>query len=247
MTYEFSTEELAKIAAAQRRRGSLDCWDDEEITPIRQSMKRHYIEIQERICAYCKKTYDVGHLAAWSLDHIIPRETFPEFTFRPENLAATCLDCNTYKSNRPVLVGTRRPVNPPRTSAKYMIVHPWVDNYRNHIVRRGEYFYDSRSPKGDYTIYICRLSRFFSRQLGFEDDAIEDQFFRLLGDLAGGDWESKHLAAHTLLGFIQGKRQEQLMQQAVENALAATEANGPRQLGGGAALATIGLLPPPNE
>ncbi|MCJ8510816.1 HNH endonuclease [Acinetobacter lwoffii] len=45
-------------------------------------------------CQYCTIN-DVN-----TLDHIVPKESFPEFVVHPKNLIPVCSECNSYKSNK---------------------------------------------------------------------------------------------------------------------------------------------------
>ena len=48
-------------------------------------------------CCYCQER--IFHQANMNIDHVLPRETYPQFTFWPENLAAACITCNAIKSS----------------------------------------------------------------------------------------------------------------------------------------------------
>ena len=205
--YVLSAEQLAAIRAAEARVGSQNCWNDDELEALRHSMKRHYIEQQRRRCAYCNKTYPTGHLRAWDLDHIIPKDTHPQFTFEPLNLVASCIECNGWKSTRPTING--RAIRFPRASARFLIVNKHLDAYREHIIASGMYFYQGRSDKGAYTIWVCRLNRFLEQHLNVDFDIVNDDFYDLVGRLFEGDWDARILAGEMLLAFLRAKREEE--------------------------------------
>lgn len=56
-------------------------------------------------CQYCTIN-DVN-----TLDHIVPKECFPEFVVHPKNLIPVCSECNSYKSNKWVKGGNFEFIN----------------------------------------------------------------------------------------------------------------------------------------
>lgn len=134
-------------------------WSDEETTEIKRHIKNHYIQEQSRVCCYCNKEYPTNHGRAWDTEHIQPRSKSPQFMFTPENLAASCIECNNAKSAEAILDRDDR-IRYPTNPALFKIIHPHFDNYDQHIRRVGDNYYIALSEKGSATIFICQLHRF---------------------------------------------------------------------------------------
>ena len=58
------------------------------------------------LCQYCTIN-DVG-----TMDHILPKNNFPEYSVHTNNLFPCCSTCNSYKSNLWLLEGSRKFLNP---------------------------------------------------------------------------------------------------------------------------------------
>lgn len=133
---------------------------DKELTSLKKHIKDFYILNQGYKCVYCRQKIVVKHNSSWDAEHIIPKNTHPQFLFKPENLCISCKDCNGAKLDKNVLV------NPSRQSfcydkEAYIIVHPHFDVYDEHIkVVSDSLMFLPRSKKGLYTIESCGLLRF---------------------------------------------------------------------------------------
>lgn len=71
----------------------------------------------------------------------------------------------------PIITGDRR-VRYPTASTSFRIVHPHIDDYEEHIIKANRVYVDL-TPKGHYTIGICKLNRFF-HHFGVCDEFIND-------------------------------------------------------------------------
>jgi len=136
-------------------------WSLDRFSNIRQAIKSHYKIEQNYTCPYCKVIYPITHGMVWDIDHIIPKDTKLQFMFEPRNLCVACKDCNNAKGSKNVLENVDR-VRFPTNARDYKIVHPHFDIYDAHInaVVPGD-FYRPLSRKGEFTIIICRLLRFY--------------------------------------------------------------------------------------
>jgi hypothetical protein len=63
-------------------------------------------------------------------DHIAPKNTYPKWTFRPENLVLACYACNTDRKKQydPISVRHRK-----YRRCKFRIVHPYFDRPNAHL------------------------------------------------------------------------------------------------------------------
>ncbi len=133
-------------------------WGCDELSALRGKIKRFYLDSQARRCCYCRRLNATNHGRAWDVEHVIARVLQHSFMFEPENLAVACIDCNSAKSDRVVLVRPRTQF--PRRSDAYSIVHPHYDEWDEHLMF-GSYIYAPKSAKGSRTIDVCKLYRFY--------------------------------------------------------------------------------------
>ena len=81
--------------------------------------------------------------------------------FEPLNLCVSCIDCNSAKSDKKV-TNSRAKNKYPSNSSDYLIIHPHFDNYHEHIIVIKEgFYYVARQKKGEKTIELCKLNRFY--------------------------------------------------------------------------------------
>ncbi|RSC25923.1 HNH endonuclease [Pseudomonas putida] len=162
-------------------------WGDDDLQELRREVREHYRTVQRLQCVYCLEPIAVRAAHAAPIEHIVPKSEYREFIFEPKNLCVICPDCNEYKGKNqvlyePVVTGERRR-RYPTASASFRIVHPHIDKYVHHILKANRVYVDV-TPKGHYTIGVCKLNRFF-HYFGvcdeFVDDAVlaeaNDQFF----------------------------------------------------------------------
>ncbi|NIG16790.1 HNH endonuclease [Pantoea sp. Cy-640] len=158
----YSEKALLKIKEKLKSNGFCGSyWSDDDIDFIRKEIKYHYIKAQAYTCVYCKQVIKSTNGRVWDIEHIISRELACEFMFEPKNLCAACPECNHRKgAHRVTQSKARRRL--PSKSDDYSIVHPHFDNYDEHIeaIKPGE-FYISKTQKGEKTISLCGLNRFY--------------------------------------------------------------------------------------
>lgn len=132
---------------------------------FRKEVRDYYRDEQRLTCPYCGRFREEFHGGVWDIDHIIPKSSYPEYLYTPKNLAVTCKDCNTHKSNKsplssPIVNGTPYPVQ----RAAYKIIHPHLDRYDQHITlsrdAEGRSCHVPFTDKGRETFSMCKLIRF---------------------------------------------------------------------------------------
>lgn len=159
--YSFSAEELKIISELQKKGISSEkMWGDVSVTNIKSSLKEYYIKEQNKICAYCRVELHTDHHGVWDAEHIIDKDSSPQWMFEPLNLCISCKDCNQAKGIRPVTKSESYKKFPNKTN-NYKIFHAHFDNYDDHIevaVPGVTYRYITR--KGRDTIEICGLLRY---------------------------------------------------------------------------------------
>lgn len=138
-----------------------DSWSDNDISDIKESIKQFYIPEQNHICPYCQQRFLTNNGRQWDIEHIIPRQTQVGFMFTPQNLCVCCPDCNSHKGYKKTTTSVAKKT-PPTKSHLYLIVHPHFDKYDDHIeVIEPGYLYRAKSKKGENTMYVCSLNRFY--------------------------------------------------------------------------------------
>jgi hypothetical protein len=157
---------VSKILDAGRKMPSFDMWKCDEAESVKRSVKAHSIKSQNRCCCYCMEKVNSDNFKMWEVEHVLPQKNFREFTFEPGNLAVSCPDCNTIKSNKAVSK-SKQYKRFPKSTASYTIVHPHFDRYVDHIHKVGLIFHP-KSSKGRKTIEICGLLRYSEKFINWE-------------------------------------------------------------------------------
>ena len=139
-------------------------WSLDSFKDIKSNLKDFYIKEQRFRCSYCLQKQNTKRHDLWDLEHIIPRSEMPEFMFEPENLCVVCKDCNSNKREYNPLLN-KKVKNLPKGSKRYKLVHSHFDEYSEHIkcVMPGK-FYIPRNEKGEESIYVYKLNRFYKYQ-----------------------------------------------------------------------------------
>lgn len=161
------------LPAADKKGGHWDKTDDDELKDVKKHIKDHYIVAQNYICPYCRQKNVVEHNGVWDVEHIIPKDSHPQFMLHEQNLCVSCKDCNGEKLNKNVLSNPRRKTFPDR-SDDYIIVHPHFDDYERHIriIKEAE-FYLPKDEKGRNTVEICGLLRFVLKFANFGEVSLD--------------------------------------------------------------------------
>ncbi|EGR2324779.1 hypothetical protein D0267_18995 [Vibrio alginolyticus] len=159
--YELSEEESQIVKSVQCDDLSpQQKWDDCRVMTMKSNIKKHYIAEQDKTCAYCQVNMHTTHGMVWDTEHIIDKDSSPQWMFKPLNLCVSCKDCNGAKGTRAV-TKSKSYKKFPSKSANYRIIHPHFDNYDEHIevaVPGATYRYITE--KGRYTIEVCGLLRY---------------------------------------------------------------------------------------
>jgi len=145
---------------------------------LKNEIKEKLLTLQGKHCIYCGARFRSN--SDIQREHILPKETYPIFTFEPYNLVLACWRCNGFDFKgtkdyaiRPVCITDYRQNN-------FLIVHPYLDNLFDHIDTSSVVLQVvNNSEKGQYTINefglndeynILLRSRFVNR---FEDISLD--------------------------------------------------------------------------
>lgn len=145
-----------------------------EYQDLRVELKRRLILAQGRRCCHCDQEQRSFNLRVWDLEHLLPQEKYPQFAFEPKNLAASCVDCNVAKGDYDPIV-SRRTVMYPRSTRRFRMIHPHLDEWHEEIDRSGT-LYQALSRKGSDTIYRCNLDRYVQEQMNWNSRPLNDDF-----------------------------------------------------------------------
>lgn len=159
--YLLSSLESQTITTLQNKKlTSKEMWEDKSVIEIKSRIKKHYISQQDRTCTYCKVDLHTSHGMVWDTEHIIDKDSSPQWIFEPLNLCVSCKDCNQSKSTKTVTKSTSYR-SFPKKNVNYRIVHAHFDNYEDHIqVGVPGVTYRYKTDKGRETIEVCGLLRY---------------------------------------------------------------------------------------
>jgi uncharacterized protein (TIGR02646 family) len=114
--------DLAKVTAHGEILGS----------SIKAAFRKQLLKVQNGRCCYCRR-WLVSTAYAKPIDHILPKDTYPQFSVDFWNLAVSCSDCNLHKSNTvwgAIKVDRRSYPRPSEFEDSY---HPRFHHYDDHI------------------------------------------------------------------------------------------------------------------
>lgn len=182
-------------------------WDDlksKTLALVKSEIKSHYLQQQNYTCAYCRQHIVVEHGAAWDTDHIIPKDSHPDFMFEAENLCISCKDCNSTKRAKNVLCNQKR-VRFPSKPGDYTICHPHFHNYKEHIrVVQVAALYIPRTPEGIKTIEVCGLMRFTLKFANYEypDTDNSKKIHALSSELVSAETSTEYTAILNMISRL---------------------------------------------
>lgn len=132
-------------------------WSAAKLDGFKKRVKKYYHGQQNHKCAYCRMDVSLA-TGFYHIEHIVPKSTHPEWMYEPYNLCLSCPICNSSKNNQEILA-EETVKKLPKTSSDYLIVHPHIDNYFDHIEIVDGLLYKGLTTKGVKTIEVCNLTR----------------------------------------------------------------------------------------
>lgn len=122
--YNYSQQESDCINAANNSWGSqTNC-----IKTLKTNLNTHFNTEQNEKCCYCGLLYD--RTGRGEIEHIAPKEKYPQFSYTSNNLAKACQLCNS--SSMKHTFDTVKTLNPVYNQCDFKIVHPYLDNHNFH-------------------------------------------------------------------------------------------------------------------
>lgn len=113
---------------------------------IKYAFRRFVAGLQGNRCCYCCR-WLVNNANAKPIEHILPRESYPQFSLEFWNLAVACCECNLLKKNLNWSTFTTSLADYPLATAFTDFYHPRFHRYGEHVS------YDRRE-----TNYVCNVT-----------------------------------------------------------------------------------------
>jgi uncharacterized protein (TIGR02646 family) len=136
-----------------------DDWKKGCFQPIKDFVKKEYYLPQNRRCAYCRKKLNTdGYFNP--LDHIIPKSHYKRWMFKPQNLAITCVVCNTLKNADDTLTPGHNRTRFPKKKIGFTIFNPHFERWEDCFEIEDGMFIKGKIKKGEDTIKVCKLHQY---------------------------------------------------------------------------------------
>ena len=138
-------------------------WYDSSLGEIRKDITEYLKDACKHKCFFCRSEIDDANV---TVEHIVGKNDYKVFTFKPENLILCCKECNALKNDDNVFTQSvnKNSLNSwddyPFESKYYTIIHPYLDNY-DECIKKTEIFYKGidANGKGKTTIKLYKLYR----------------------------------------------------------------------------------------
>lgn len=197
-------------------------WDEIGKNKKIVSRLKNYIKSELRkefgnTCYFCKETVHESN-SYFEIEHILTKsqDEYRCFTFNPKNFALCCKECNNLKGMTDVLSKSAYKPNYvykfdeyPFESEQFDIIHPYIDNYDEHIDKKGIfYLVKDNSEKGANTIKYYHLARLSLAETKINKiNKIQDQVLRqALDDKSPTTQVERHSSLIKIIYNIEGNQ-----------------------------------------
>ncbi|TBA24687.1 HNH endonuclease [Rhizobium ruizarguesonis] len=159
-------------------------WFDK--SPIKARFKKACMLAQGLRCCYCTRYLDSDSSKKWDLEHVLAEKLYPQFFATIGNLVLACEDCNLVKSQKDALVDTheRPPTTLPPHPDDYVIPHPILTEWDDHLSHTNFMLYQPKSLQGAALIQMCGLNQRVLKQAGLSPESVAttaaENFFRIM-------------------------------------------------------------------
>lgn len=96
---------------------------------LKDSIRKRLLILQGEFCIYCGAEFSSA--STTHIEHIMPKDIYPEYTFEPLNLALACQRCNIDLKRVSNYVTNYDNKN--YKNCKLSIVHPYLNNLDRHM------------------------------------------------------------------------------------------------------------------
>ncbi|RPF47681.1 uncharacterized protein (TIGR02646 family) [Hydrogenoanaerobacterium saccharovorans] len=106
-------------------------WDNktEKMKTLKRYISSMLERFQKRRCAYCGLEYTATGYT--NIEHIAPKNKYPQFMFESKNLVAACPRCNGFEKKG--TLDTVEFLSAIYDECTFIIVHPYFDNPEDHF------------------------------------------------------------------------------------------------------------------
>lgn len=110
-------------------------WDDKRAKSLKRKIKSYLLPKTSNCCCYCRRSMHQWHGLTIDVEHVLPKESYPKYTFNLTNLSVSCKRCNMGIKGRDVsfFLSAKDESNPFR-SELYKIIHPNFDSINQHLI-----------------------------------------------------------------------------------------------------------------
>lgn len=136
-------------------------WNASNLLQARKRIKKYLMDICDYKCFFCRTKLEVSEM---TIEHIVCKNDYEIFAYKPENLILCCSKCNSLKNDINVFSNTVNEVkikkwdDYPLESSEYKIIHPYIDEYEDCILKE-RIKYIAKNSKGVETILAYKLYR----------------------------------------------------------------------------------------
>lgn len=157
--YQNTESDKEGIAKASPNGNHKEDWASNHLDDYKKHLRDYLREKQHSRCAYCRLRIHENEATA-EIEHIVPKDKKPEWMYDAFNLCLSCKLCNTKKGHVKKIIVDDNVVSLPKDSKSYLLIHPYLDHYSEHIEFVEKVLYKGLTEKGRYTIKLCNLNRY---------------------------------------------------------------------------------------
>jgi uncharacterized protein (TIGR02646 family) len=101
-------------------------------TSIKSAFRRRILQLQDNRCCYCRR-WLVNTAHARPIEHILPRRHYPQFSIEFWNMAVSCYDCNSAKTDEVWGSISKTSRRYPKAQEFTAAFHPRFHRYDDHV------------------------------------------------------------------------------------------------------------------
>lgn len=188
----FLDVEVSEMADVRRSvsEEEFNSWFD--ASPIKARFKKACMVSQGLRCCYCQKYQHTDNNSRWDLEHVLAEGTYPQFFATVGNLVLACDKCNNAKKQKDALVETyqRPPTTLPSLPEDYIIPHPLLTNWDEHLTHTNYSVYFAKTDQGGALMTMCELNDLAMKKAGLPPESVgttaADIFFDVMRDYVPG-------------------------------------------------------------
>lgn len=102
-----------------------------DVESFKGHVMSHGLTTQDHRCAWCSLLVGAKGRRTPHRDHIAPKDTYPQWTFTPLNIAISCEYCNGFLVKKTLDTVRRSEIK--YGDSDFYIVHPYLDEPAHHI------------------------------------------------------------------------------------------------------------------